>query len=122
MDSVGTICSRSGRICYRARFTVWVAEEESMMSKFVLTTEPRPGVRVIALSRPEKKNALTRDMYDAAGAALKAADAAQTVRVVCVTGSGDAFTAGNDIAGFRSGPPPFSEQVGPSGLIAFAAA
>jgi enoyl-CoA hydratase/carnithine racemase len=93
-----------------------------MMSKFVLTTEPRPGVRVIALSRPEKKNALTRDMYDAASAALKAADADQTVRVVCLTGSGDAFTAGNDIADFQSGPPPVSDQVGPGGFIASVAA
>ena len=88
------------------------------MSEFVLATDPRPGVRVIALSRPEKKNALTREMYDASSAALKAADADPTVRVVCLTGTGDAFTAGNDIADFRSGPPPISDQVGPGGFIA----
>lgn len=88
------------------------------MSEFVLATDPRPGVHVIALSRREKKNALTREMYDASSAALKAADADPTVRVVCLTGTGDAFTAGNDIADFRSGPPPISDQIGPGGFIA----
>jgi hypothetical protein len=33
---------------------------EAFMSEFVVVTDPRPGVRVIALNRPEKKNALMR--------------------------------------------------------------
>jgi enoyl-CoA hydratase/carnithine racemase len=78
-----------------------------------VVSDPRPAVRVVTLNRPEKKNALTRDMYDVLAAALKAADADGSVRVVCLAGSGDAFTAGNDIADFRSGPPPVSNEVGP---------
>ncbi len=88
------------------------------MSQFISVSDPRPAVRVIALNRPEKKNALTREIYDALSAALKVADADSKVRVVCLTGSGDAFTAGNDIADFRSGPPPLSHEVGPGGFIA----
>jgi len=88
------------------------------MSEFVVVSDPRPAVRVIAISRPEKRNALTRAMYDALATALRAADADSTVRVVCLTGSGDAFTAGNDIVDFRSGPPPISNEVGPGGFIA----
>jgi enoyl-CoA hydratase/carnithine racemase len=88
------------------------------MSEFVVVTDPRPGVRVIALNRPEKKNALTRQMYDVLVGVLKTADADRNVRVVCLTGSGDAFTAGNDIADFQSGPPPVSDEVGPGGFIA----
>jgi enoyl-CoA hydratase/carnithine racemase len=88
------------------------------MSEFVVVSDPRPAVRVIAISRPEKKNALTRAMYDALSTALRAADADSTVRVVCLTGNGDAFTAGNDIVDFRSGPPPISNEVGPGGFIA----
>src|SRR5260221_5067485 len=88
------------------------------MSEFVVVSDPRPAVRLIALNRPEKKNALTRAMYDALAIALRAADADSTVRVVCLTGSGDAFTAGNDIADFQSGPPPVSDEVGPGGFIA----
>jgi enoyl-CoA hydratase/carnithine racemase len=52
-------------------------------------------------------------MYDALAAVLKAANADGSARVVCLAGSGDAFTAGNDIADFRSGPPPVSNEVGP---------
>src|SRR5260221_10435230 len=88
------------------------------MGKFVVVPDPRPADRVLALSPPEKKNALTRAMYDALATALRAADADGAVRVVCLTGSGDAFTAGNDIADFRSGPPPISTEVGPGGFIA----
>jgi enoyl-CoA hydratase/carnithine racemase len=83
------------------------------LSEFVVVSDPRPDVRVVTLNRPEKKNALTRDMYDALAAAPKAADADRSVRVVSLAGSGDAFTAGNDIADFRSGPPPVSNEVGP---------
>jgi enoyl-CoA hydratase/carnithine racemase len=88
------------------------------MIEFVVVNDPRPAVRVIALTRPEKKNALTRAMYDALATALRAADADRTIRVVCLTGSRDAFTAGNDIADFRAGPPPISMEVGPGGFIA----
>jgi enoyl-CoA hydratase/carnithine racemase len=73
----------------------------------------RCSFRSTSLNRPEKKNALTRDMYDALAAVLKAANADGSARVVCLAGSGDAFTAGNDIADFRSGPPPVSNEVGP---------
>jgi|SRR5579859_1300371 len=88
------------------------------MSQLIVVSDPRPGVRLIELNRPEKKNAFTRDMYDAASAALRAADADRAVRVICLTGSGDVFTAGNDIADFRAGPPPVSDDTGPGGFIA----
>ena len=68
------------------------------MSEFVVVSDPRPAVRVIALSRPEKKNALTRAIYDALSAALRAADADRNVRVVCLSGSGDAFVWSRSVA------------------------
>lgn len=59
------------------------------------------AVLTIRLNRPDKKNALTRAMYDAMGAAL--ADAAQDdgVRVILLAGGAD-FTAGNDISDFAA--------------------
>ena len=54
----------------------------------------------IVLARPEKKNALTADMYDAMIAALDAAEADAAIGAVLVRGEGGAFTAGNDIADF----------------------
>jgi len=55
----------------------------------------------ITLNRPEKKNALTRAMYAAMTDALEQATSSEQVRVVLLTGSGDSFTAGNDIGDFR---------------------
>lgn len=59
------------------------------------------GVATIRLARPEKKNALTRDMYEAMAAAIRAAEADAGTRVVLLAGSAD-FTAGNDIGDFAA--------------------
>lgn len=58
------------------------------------------GVMEIRWSRPEKKNALSQDMYAAATAALEAASADPAIRCVFLTSDGDSFTAGNDLADF----------------------
>jgi len=60
------------------------------------------GVLEIRLNRPEKKNALTRDMYDAMAAAFRQIDADPTLRCGLLTGTGDTFTSGNDIADFQA--------------------
>jgi enoyl-CoA hydratase/carnithine racemase len=60
------------------------------------------GVLEIRLNRPEKKNALTRDMYDAMASAFRQIDADPTLRVGLLTGTGDTFTSGNDIADFQA--------------------
>ncbi|MGF1647024.1 MAG: enoyl-CoA hydratase-related protein [Kineosporiaceae bacterium] len=53
----------------------------------------------VVLDRPEKRNALTRDMYTAMTRALRdAADPA--IAAVLVTSEGPAFTAGNDLDDF----------------------
>jgi enoyl-CoA hydratase/carnithine racemase len=66
----------------------------------------RIGSRVeIVLARPEKKNAITEDMYAAMAAAVEAAEADPGVRSVVFTGKGPAFTAGNDIDDFIKLPP-----------------
>ena len=57
------------------------------------------------MARPEKKNALTVDMYRAMTAAIREAVADDGVRVLLVTGSGDAFTSGNDLRDFAEAPP-----------------
>jgi enoyl-CoA hydratase/carnithine racemase len=54
----------------------------------------------ISLNRPDKKNALTRDMYAALVAALEQVARDRSIKVVHLTGVGDAFTAGNDLADF----------------------
>lgn len=60
------------------------------------------GVLEIRLDRPEKKNALTRAMYDALADAFQLVDSDPTLRVALLTGTGDTFTSGNDISDFQS--------------------
>jgi enoyl-CoA hydratase/carnithine racemase len=57
-----------------------------------------PGVRVIAFNRPEVRNAFDTTMYQEVTAALRAADADDTVGAVVLTGRGTAFTSGQDLA------------------------
>ena len=57
------------------------------------------AILTIRLNRPEKKNALTRAMYQAMGAGLRQAAAEEAVHVVVLAGGAD-FTAGNDIGDF----------------------
>ena len=58
------------------------------------------GVREIMFARPDKKNALTNEMYRAAREALDTAQTDKSVRVVLFTAEGDAFTSGNDLGDF----------------------
>ncbi len=56
---------------------------------------------MVTLNRPEARNALTWDMYDALVEACDLAEADQQVRVLIIRGSGGAFAAGTDISQFR---------------------
>jgi enoyl-CoA hydratase/carnithine racemase len=59
------------------------------------------SVAVVTVNRPEARNALTWDMYDALVEACNAAEADDNVRVLIIRGSGGAFAAGTDISQFR---------------------
>ena len=61
-------------------------------------------VASVELARPEKKNALTAQMYYQLAAALAAADADPQVRAILLHGSQECFTAGNDVGDFLSRP------------------
>ncbi len=74
------------------------------MAEQVLVTEAGKVLH-LRLNRPEKKNALTRDMYRTLVDALDRADADPAIRAVTISGAGDAFTAGNDLADFLAGGP-----------------
>ena len=54
-------------------------------------------VRTITLQRPEAKNAMNIAMWDGAAEALLSAEDDPTVAVVVFTGSGDSFSAGQDV-------------------------
>lgn len=58
----------------------------------------------IQFNRPEKKNAITRDMYTTMADAIFQANDDTAVRVILLEGSPGAFTAGNDLADFMNAP------------------
>lgn len=58
------------------------------------------GVQILRLSRPEKRNALNREMYRVLTEALERSDADDSLRVNVILGSHGCFTAGNDIPDF----------------------
>jgi len=65
-------------------------------------SEKSKGVLTLTLNRPEKKNALTRAMYQALGEAIDQAASDRDVRCILLQGEGDMFTAGNDLADFAA--------------------
>ncbi|TDO98822.1 enoyl-CoA hydratase-related protein [Marinomonas balearica] len=60
------------------------------------------GVQFLRLNRPEKKNAITLDMYQMLGDFLHAGEVNREVKVTLIYGQGEDFTAGNDINEFIS--------------------
>jgi enoyl-CoA hydratase/carnithine racemase len=60
------------------------------------------GVAVLTLNRPRRYNALSGALLEALHAELDALAADESVRVVLLTGAGDAFCAGHDLREMRS--------------------
>ncbi|KYK61356.1 putative enoyl-CoA hydratase, mitochondrial [Drechmeria coniospora] len=78
---------------------------ESSSAALVQATSSVEGVRVITLSRPEKRNALSKELIVAFLVELARASADPNVKAVIITGQGSFFSAGadlNDIAALDS--------------------
>jgi len=71
------------------------------MTEHVLV-EKSEQLKVLTLNRPEKKNALTRDMYVALATEINDANEDPSVRCVLLQARGDMFTAGNDLTDFAA--------------------
>lgn len=71
-------------------------------------TEPRlehtvvDGVATVVISNPAKRNAMTSGMWQALPVLLRELAADSAVRVLVLTGAGDTFCAGADIASLRA--------------------
>jgi enoyl-CoA hydratase/carnithine racemase len=71
----------------------------------LVKVELRDGILEIVLNRPDKKNALTADMYRALVAAFHLGNHENAARVILIRGQESAFTAGNDLGDFLNNPP-----------------
>lgn len=79
------------------------APENRTVSTSHVLFEQRGPSAVITFNRPEARNAMTWEMYDALVEHCDAAERAADVRVVVLRGAGSrAFVAGTDIAQFRT--------------------
>ena len=69
-----------------------------MTGHLIVTDED--ATRVITLRRPEKKNAITQEMYREMSDAIDKAQNNPNIRCIIITGGSGVFTAGNDLEDF----------------------
>jgi len=63
----------------------------------------KDGIRTIRLNRPEKFNAITRDMYQGITKALRESNDDPNTRIVVLAATGKFYCAGNDLSNFTEG-------------------
>jgi len=103
MVSEGRVGIKSGR-----GFYTYAGISEKRMKTIVVRRENRVGW--IVLNRPEKLNAISPEMLEELSSALRELEGDEGVRVIVVTGSGRAFSAGADVTAF-SGVNPVSSYI-----------
>jgi len=73
--------------------------------------EKRDSVLSITLARPERRNAITMEMYSALGEAVEQGAGDRSVRLITFRGEGQDFAAGNDLADFLQPVPGEREEI-----------
>jgi enoyl-CoA hydratase/carnithine racemase len=68
------------------------------------------GIMHIAFNRPDKKNAITAQMYQTMADAIASAETDAQIRVIVISGNEHVFTAGNDLEDFLKAPPVSQES------------
>ncbi len=75
------------------------------MTGLVLRSEPREGVVLLQLNRPEARNALNLELRSALAAEIDALGRERSVRAVVLTGDDRAFAAGADLKAIANATP-----------------
>jgi enoyl-CoA hydratase/carnithine racemase len=73
------------------------------VSEVLVSTDNQ--ILTLTLNRPEKQNAITREMYQTLSNAINEANGDFGIRAVLITTSSKHFTAGNDLFDFLNTPP-----------------
>jgi 2-(1,2-epoxy-1,2-dihydrophenyl)acetyl-CoA isomerase len=83
------------------------------MTDLPLLSRCADGVLVLTLNRPERRNALSPELYELLLQALEEGSARDDVGAIVLTGAGGAFCAGGDVARMAgdSQPPSFEARV-----------
>jgi enoyl-CoA hydratase len=74
------------------------------MTETVIRTEPRPGVALLTMNRPDRLNAMSFELVRDLHEVLDEISIDQTLRVVVITGAGRGFCAGLDLVAGASVP------------------
>jgi enoyl-CoA hydratase/carnithine racemase len=70
-----------------------------------IAVSDRAGARWVRIARPDKKNALTVEMYAALAEAIETASEREDISAIVFAAEGTTFTAGNDLGDFMNNPP-----------------
>jgi enoyl-CoA hydratase len=76
----------------------------------------RDGVLEVTINRPAQRNAMTRAVAEAIGAAMDVLDSRSHLRCAILTGAGGSFCAGMDLKGFLRGELPVDARGGFGGI------
>jgi len=68
-----------------------------MSESQVLLSEDSGGVRTLTLNRPDRRNAINRQLWEALANALRAAARDTELRALVINGAGGSFCSGADI-------------------------
>jgi len=79
--------------------------------RFIQIENPEPGIRRIALNRPDKRNALSNALRGELFDALRKADVDPAIGAIIIKGNGKCFSAGYDLA--QSPDEPLPRHVSP---------
>lgn len=72
------------------------------LSRFVVLEATQDGIATVTINRPDKKNAFNSEVIGALHETFETLKDADGVRLVFLTGAGDAFSAGADLDWMRS--------------------
>jgi enoyl-CoA hydratase/carnithine racemase len=84
-----------------------------------VTVTDEDATRVITLRRPDKKNAITRNMYRDMSAAIDGAQTDASIRCLIISGGSGVFTAGNDLEDFLKDGTSSTDVPHPSNAVKF---
>lgn len=73
----------------------------------------------VRIDRPQRRNALTQDMYRGLKRAAIIADGEAEIDVLCLTGSGDVFAVGGDMSGQSEHPDELAQELDPTDHFPF---
>jgi enoyl-CoA hydratase/carnithine racemase len=84
-----------------------------------VTITDEDATRLITLRRPDKKNAITQDMYRDMSAAIDSAQTDASTRCLVISGTAGVFTAGNDLEDFLKDGTSSTDRPHPSNAVKF---